>query len=208
MKLNLKKVQKRIMEIGLNTGCGHIASAMSVSECLTIIYNQSPEAIIILSKGHGGLAQYVILNMLGKLPNEVLETYYKDGGLSGHATINKNYGIYASTGSLGHGLAIGIGYAIGNPDKKVVVVLGDGECEEGSTLESFQIIKRLKIKNIIPVIDVNGWKGFEEVNETSLPANSMKYYSVKGKGWGELEDTLASHYAKVDDKLFKLWRKS
>lgn len=203
-----KKVQNRIMEIGLKTGCGHIASAMTVSGVLCKVYLQSPNSIIILSKGHGALAQYVILNELGKLPTKVLNSYYKDGGLSGHATLNKKYGIHASTGSLGHGLAIGIGYAIANPRKKIIVVLGDGECEEGSTLESFQIIKRLQIHNIIPIIDVNGWKGFESVDEANLPRNAMRWYSVKGDKWGELENILKSHYSKVDDNLFKLWKEN
>lgn len=208
MKLDLKTVQNKIMEIGLKTGAGHIASAMTVSDLLVTIYNQSPEAIVILSKGHGVLAQYVCLNLLGKIPTKILDTYYTDGGLSGHATLNKKYGLYASTGSLGHGLAIGIGYAIASPKKRIVVVLGDGECEEGSTLESFKIIQRLKVKNIIPVIDINGWKGFEEAREDLLPLNAMKWFSVKGKNWGELEDTLDSHYKKVDQDLFNRWKEN
>ena len=153
--LNPKKIKDRIMEIGYKTGASHVASAMSCVNLLCDIYNKWPEAIVILSKGHGALALYVILNELGKLPDNILRTYYKDGGLPVHSTLNKEYGIMASTGSLGHGLPIGIGYAIANPDKLIIVILGDGELEEGSTLESFQIINRLFIKNILPIVDVN-----------------------------------------------------
>ena len=206
MKLNVKDVQKRIVEIAYETGCGHVASALSCSELLVKTYNQAENDIIILSKGHGALAQYVILNMLGKLSDEKLKSYYRGGGISGHTTLDKDSGIYASTGSLGHGLAIGIGYAIANPDKRVFVILGDGECEEGSTLESLALIKRLKLQNIIPVIDVNGWQGFKETEEENLPPKNeaYRYYSIKGGGMGKkLEDLLEAHYAKIDAKIYK-----
>lgn len=205
IKRRSARIKKRIMQIGLKTGCGHIASALSVVEVLVATYHDDPKAIVILSKGHGALAQYVILEEMGTLPKNALKTYYTDGGLSGHATLNQKYGVYASTGSLGHGLPIGIGYAIANPDRKVVVIMSDGETQEGSTLESLLIIRRLKIPNIIPVVDINGWAGFQAIDEGQIPYNTLKYYSTKGQGWGELEDTLQSHYAKVDEKLFKTW---
>lgn len=211
MKLDLKKIQGRIMKIGLETGCGHVASAMSCSRVLVQTYNENPKAIVILSKGHGALALYVILNELGKLPDKVLETYYKDGGLSGHATLNKKWGINASTGSLGHGLGMGIGYAIANPKKLVVVVMSDGECQEGSTLEAIALIKRLKIKNIMPVIDVNGFQGFDELNIDLLPrhmGSAYHFYSTKGEGFGEeFENTLKSHYTKVTPEIYDAWVK-
>jgi transketolase len=202
------KVWDKIMKIGLKTGCGHIASAMSVTEVLCATYIDSPNAIIILSKGHGALAQYVILNMLGKLSDKRLSSYYQDGGLSGHATLSPSEGIYASTGSLGHGLPIGIGYALANPDKKVVVIMSDGETQEGSTLESLQIIRRLQIKNIVPVVDMNGWAGFQNIEEAQIPYNVVKFYSIKGRFWGDKEDTLLSHYTKVDKELYKLYKES
>jgi len=194
------------MEIGLKTGCGHIASALSCVDVLCDIYNGHPNAIIILSKGHGCLAQYVILNELGKMPDEVLDTFHKDGGLSGHSTLMPEYGVYASTGSLGHGLGIGIGYAIANPKKGVFVIMGDGECDEGSTLESLKIIKKLKLKNILPIIDVNGWQGFSKSDEELLPSNTYRYYSVKGKDLGECEGELVSHYVSVNDTMMETWK--
>ena len=209
-KLDIEDIQKKIMSIGLNTGCGHIASAMSCSKVLVETYNGDPEGIIILSKGHGALAQYVILNTLGKISDKELGTYYQNGGLGGHTTLNIKKGIYASTGSLGHGLAIGIGYAIANPKKKVYVILSDGECQEGSTLESFLIIKRLKIKNIVPVIDVNGWQGFEANDNRYLPRHQIDafhYYSQKGEGFGGLQDTLESHYTRITQEIYDNWTK-
>jgi len=208
IKAITRKVQDRIMRIGLETGCGHVASAMTVAPILVATYYDDPKAIVILSKGHGALAQYVCLNEAGVISNEMLKSYYKDDGLSGHATLDIEHGIYASTGSLGHGLPIGIGWAIANPDRKVVVIMSDGECQEGSTLESLQIIRRLEIRNIVPVVDVNGFGGFQELSEGQIPYNTFKFYSTKGEGWGELENTLASHYQKVDKEIYKLYKKN
>lgn len=195
------------MKIGLETGCGHIASALSCVDILCYLYSLKEDKIIILSKGHGVLAQYVILNELEILPTKVLKTYYKDGGLSGHSTLMPEYGIYASTGSLGHGLAIAVGYAIGNPDKLIFPLLSDGELDEGSNWEAFRIINKLKIDNIFPFVDVNGWQGFG----VSEPLSNMKfqaYYSTKGEGWGEYENIVDSHYQKVTKDLYKTWKRN
>ena len=196
------------MQIGLKTGASHIASALSCVNVLCDTYNAQPEAIIIVSKGHGVLAQYVILNELGKLPDKILKTYYKDGGLSIHSTLMPEYGVYASTGSLGHGLGIGIGYAIANPTKSVIVIMSDGELDCGSTLESLRIMLKFKLTNLLPIVDVNGWQAFSKFDEKSMQLMYRRYYSTKGEGWGELENNLKSHYTKVDKKLFNLWSKN
>lgn len=212
LKDRLTKIQDRIMKIGLKTGCGHVASAMSCVKVLISLYDSYPEAIIILSKGHGALAQYVILNELGKLPDKMLATYCQDGGLSEHSTLAPEYGIYASTGSLGHGLAIGIGYAIADSGHDVFVVLGDGELDEGSTLESLRIIRKLNIKNIWPVVDANNVQGFSVFEpfsqfETYGSFKLRPFYSIKGRGWGESENKIDSHYQVVTPQVYASWKK-
>ena len=82
MKLNSLKIKKKIMDIGLKTGAGHIASALSAVDILIPLYEGNQDRIVIMSKGHGVLAQYVILNEIDKLPNKVLNTYHQDGSLS------------------------------------------------------------------------------------------------------------------------------
>lgn len=214
-KLDVKRVKDRIMEIAHKTQCGHAASAMSCAELLCVLYNSFSKAKIILSKGHGALAQYVCLNELGKLPSKVLDTYYKDGGLSGHATLAPEYGIYASTGSLGHGLAIGIGYAIADPKNDVIVVLSDGELDEGSNLEALRIIWKLEIKNIFVIVDDNRWQGFDKVYKPTgmtdpnelIGIYPKRFYATKGEGFGDVEDTLSSHYTNVTDEVLKNWQR-
>lgn len=203
-ELDIFKIEKRVAQIAYKTGCGHVASALGVVEPLCLAYNNFPDGIIILSEGHACLAQYVILNELGRLPDDVLKTYYKNGGLSGHSTLRPEYGIYASTGSLGHGVAIGIGYAIANPKRQVVVVCGDGETNEGSVWEAMGVIRRLRIPNIAVIVNCNDWQGmmrFEDI----LPPMATKYYSVKGEGF-EHENKLESHYMTITEKDYLAWK--
>jgi hypothetical protein len=206
MSINPLEIKKRIMKIGLKTGASHIASAMSCVNLLCTLYNDRPkDSIIILSKGHGALAQYVILNKLGKMPTKVLNTYYKDGGLSVHSTLMPEYGVYASTGSLGHGLAIGIGYAIANSKKEVWVVMGDGELDEGSVHEALRIIEKFKIKNIYPIVDDNGLQGYSE-GVLPCPKGCIPYYSIKGEDWGEgIANDIKSHYTTVTQEVYDYW---
>ena len=209
MKLSNKKIKDKIMRIGYRTKASHIASAMSCVDVLCDTYNAFPNAIVIVSKGHGVLAQYVILNELGKMPTKVLKTYYQDGGLSIHSTVMKKYGVYASTGSLGHGLAIGVGYAIANPKEMVFVLLSDGELDEGQTIEAMKIINRLKIKNIVVLVDWNDLSAVEGINKEEWMQFSYRpYYSIKGHGWGKLENKVASHYAIINKEILSEWKKN
>ncbi len=207
-QLNPGKIKDRIMKIAYETKCSHAASAMSCVNLLCDIYNKWPDAIVVLSKGHGALALYVCLNELGRLPNDILKTYHKNGGLSVHSTLDQKIGVMASTGSLGHGLPIGIGYAIGYPDRVTAVVLSDGELEEGSTLESLQIISRLGLKNILPIVDKNDCQGFK-TNEGLVEPLIRNYYSIKGQGFGEqYEGKIESHYQVISDDIYKTWKKN
>jgi len=210
-KLDYGKIKQRIMDIGLKTGVGHIASALTLVRPLCRMYNQSPDYIHIVSKGHGVLAQYVILNELGILPDEVLDTYYQDGGLSEHSTLSKKYGIYASTGSLGHGLGIGIGYAIANPDRLVVVYMSDGELDCGPTLSSLKIANKLKLNNIIVVVDHNRLQAFSESRREDLNLFSHNWFQTfngtKGEAWGDIAGTMESHYTKVTQEVYDIWMK-
>lgn len=205
-KLDRLKIKKRILQILKNTHSGHAASCLSCVDLICKLYEQikSKKKIIILSKGHAVLTQYVILNELGIFPQELLDTYCSNGGLGEHSTLDIKHGIYASTGSLGHGLAIGIGYALADKLRPVAVVIGDGELDEGSTLEALRIIKKLQIRNIMVICDVNGWQGFSQFCG-DIPEGVKPYYGTKGEGMGLVEDTVDSHYQYVDEIKLKEW---
>lgn len=154
---------------------GHIGSAMSLVELLWTLYdtvNISPKNLnhlnrdrIILSKGHGCLALYAVLIKKGFInKSEIRRFCHFDGILGGHPERKKVPGVEASTGSLGHGLGIGVGMAIAskinNLKNKVYVILGDGEINEGSVWESALSANKHKLNNLIVIIDHNKMQSY------------------------------------------------
>ena len=114
----------------------------------------------ILSKGHGVLGYYTALALSGYFPVEQLLTFDTDeSDLVGHPCMNLKYGIEASTGSLGHGLSIAVGYALaGKLDHKlfsVFCLLGDGECDEGSVWEAVMAANQYSLDNLVAIVDRN-----------------------------------------------------
>jgi transketolase len=144
--------------------------------------------IFLLSKGHSGLAQYVVLESLGILPRDHLESYASEGSLLGVHPTSDIPGIYFGTGSLGHGLNIAIGAAIYQKNKggRVFVVLSDGELQEGSTWEGIINAPALRLKNLIVVIDFNDFQSLGKTTEThpNLFPLREKFVSF---GWNTLE---------------------
>lgn len=172
LPLNKKSIylRKLIIDALAGGGGGHIGSSMSLVEILSTIYdnmNHKPKDPnfperdrCILSKGHGCLAQYAVLADWGYFPKEWLKTFTQpESPLGGHPERNKVPGIEASTGSLGHGLSIGIGIAqalrMKKINAKVYVVMGDGEINEGSVWEAAMHASHLKLDNLFVFIDYN-----------------------------------------------------
>jgi len=140
----------------------------------------------IMSKGHGCLSQYVVLEDLGILESRDLETYCKpEGRLGAHPDCGLP-GIIASTGSLGHGMALGVGIAQGDrirrEDRTVYLVLSDGELQEGSTWEAMMMAANLGTRNLVACLDLNGFQSFGRTSETH-----PSFYPVADKvsafGW-------------------------
>ena len=115
---------------------------------------------MILSKGHGCLALYVMLADKGFIPLEALDTFCRrDSILGGHPEAGKVPGVEASTGALGHGLSIGVGMALAarmqKRDSRVFVVMGDGEINEGSVWEAAMCAGKHRLSNLTAIIDYN-----------------------------------------------------
>lgn len=172
MKEELLNIRKEIFLTAYSASIAHIASAFSIVEILYSLYvnknmNFNPcnpddenRDIFILSKGHGSLALYTILSKVGFFNKEILKSFSKPGSiLGGEPCIPNIPGVEASTGSLGHGLSIGVGMAlankIDNKNNKTYVLLGDGECEEGTVLEAAIFASHQKLNNLIAIIDNN-----------------------------------------------------
>jgi transketolase len=149
---------------------GHIASCFSIVEILTSLYcggillfnkkdiKDENRDRFILSKGHGVVALYATLCEVGLLDPMLLQNFGKKNSKLGIlATRNIEYGVEASTGSLGHGfgLAGGIAFASKNKSFKIVVLLGDGECQEGTIWECALFAAQNNLDNLIAIIDHN-----------------------------------------------------
>jgi len=151
----------------------HIAPAFSCLEIVDSIYFElmdRQQDRFVLSKGHGCMSQYVILEALGVLAKEDLDRYCTPQGcLGGHPDYGTP-GIEASTGSLGHGLSIAMGMAyaekLQKKDGKIFVVLGDGEMQEGSVWEAMMMAPNLKLNNLIAFVDLNNYQGLGKTSET------------------------------------------
>lgn len=151
----------------------HIGGALSLAEILAVLYcgvmNINVHNLLkeqrdrfILSKGHGTLAMYSAMKYAGLISEEELQTYKKnDTFLFAHPSLNLEHGIEFSSGSLGQGLSLGVGTCLalkrkGNAVSKVYVVLGDGECDEGSVWEAAQAAHHFECGNLVAIVDVNG----------------------------------------------------
>jgi transketolase len=150
---------------------GHVGSSMSLVEIMRVLYDDilrfrptepkwPARDRMILSKGHGCIALYVMLADKGFIPIETLDTFCRrDSILGGHPEAAKVPGVEASTGSLGHGLSYGVGMALAarieKRDSRVIVVMGDGEIDEGSVWEAALCAGKHRLSNLTAVVDYN-----------------------------------------------------
>ena len=202
----LKKIasiaRARIILNSHKTGTPHLGSCLSCVDILVALYflklridpqdHRSPDRDrFILSKGHGAAALFQILAMKGFYPDKLLSDYGENGSLFAEHPPTPDYlpGIEAATGSLGHGLPIGLGMAIssminGN-NFNVYVLLGDGECNEGSVWEAATMSVAQKVENLTIFVDANKWQA------TDRSADLVGSTSLKDKwdsfGWNTCE---------------------
>lgn len=176
-----RALRKKIVETFAAGGRGHLGSAFSLVEMLRVLYDHvlafdpaRPRAAdrdrMILSKGHGCLALYAILADKGFFPEAELWRFCKaDGILGGHPEFGKVPGVEASTGSLGHGLAMGVGMALAlkldrNP-ARVFVIDSDGECDEGSLWEAALSASKHQLDNLTILLDYNRMQSYSSTSE-------------------------------------------
>jgi transketolase len=164
----LRRLVVRALDGG---GRGHVGSSMSLIEILRVLYDDvlrfrpsepkwPDRDRMILSKGHGCLALYVMLVDKGFISADTLDTFCRrDSILGGHPEAGKIPGVEASTGALGHGLSVGLGMALAvraqKRDSRVFVVMGDGEINEGSVWEAAMCAGKHKVANLTALIDYN-----------------------------------------------------
>lgn len=176
MEASVKKLRNRILEVALRDGMGHIPSALSILDIIWVLYDRvmTKDDQFILSKGHGCMALYAVLEEKGLLDwSSRLWGHPKRGGA-----------ILASTGSLGHGFPMAVGLALAKKIKgekgRVFVLVGDGECNEGTTWESAMLASHHKLDNLVLMVDQN------KSSERALSTGSL-YHKFSAFDWHPAE---------------------
>jgi len=173
-----RRYRRRILDISQQVAALHIGSAYSCTEIVDCYYNalmrrnpdgSSPDTFL-MSKGHGCMIQYVILEEYGLLSRADLDAYCTPEGRLGVHPDYGNPGIEAATGSLGHGLSMVCGMALAERARKthgiIYTVLSDGEVQEGSTWEAVLMASSLKLGNIVAAIDNNNFQSLGRTSDT------------------------------------------
>ena len=195
-----KEVRKKILKMALLAGSAsaHLGGALSIADVISVLFKYQIKNInkinnrdrFILSKGHACLAYYAALCQIGYISKDELKTFEKNNtNLLGHPVINRDLGIDFSNGSLGMGLSLGIGVALASKKRKknffVYVVVGDGECNEGSIWEAAMAAPNFKLNNLFVIIDKNNFQ------QTGSNKEIMNVDNLKDKwssfGWHTIE---------------------
>jgi transketolase len=210
-----KKIRSHCLRMVHNAKASHVGSCLSSADILAVLFARvlriDPDKPLdpdrdrfIMSKGHAAAILYAALAERGFIPVSELDTYCKDGSrLTGHIT-HAVPGVEFSTGSLGHGLSVGAGFALAaraqGQSAKAYALLSDGECDEGSTWEAILFAAHHRLSNLIAIVDYNKIQSFGRTNEVlNLEPFADKWRSfnwrvieVNGHDLAELEGAVLS----------------
>ncbi len=190
------QIRKDCLEMAYLSKGSHIACALSIADIVAVLYSDilkfNPEDPkddkrdrFILSKGHAGSAVYSALARSGFFDPEILKTHYANGSiLSGHVSHKTVPGIEISTGALGHGVSIGAGMAyalkLNNKENRVFVIVGDGECDEGSVWEMALFSAQHHLNNFTIIIDKNRFQALGKCQDILKNENLKEKFELFG----------------------------
>ena len=196
-----RRIRGKVVEMSFAAGTPHLGSSLSCADILAAAYwgplrldpsqpDDPDRDVVILSKGHAVSALYAALAFRGYFPESWLGDFCREGGrLPEHPSPRCVPGVEWATGSLGHGLPVGLGMALGarleGRRSRVVVVMSDGECEEGSVWEAALLAPALKLDSVTAIVDFNKWQATGRSCEVmSLEPLKQKWESF---GWSAHE---------------------
>lgn len=194
--LNPNNLRKHVLRMVYEKQSGHIGGSFSIAELIAVLYSNydliSDDASkLILSKGHAVPILYAALYEQGLLSEEDFNSFREvNSPLQGHPDKCRLKYMHATTGSLGQGLSISIGYALGMKLKNIeqaasFCIVGDGEMQEGQVWEAFMLAPKFKLDNLICFIDCNGSQNDGLVNDTLSLEPLVK--KIKSFGWNVKE---------------------
>jgi transketolase len=217
--LNLRK---NILEMSLAAGASssHLGGALSIVEIVSVLFahemqikngdpNWEKRDRFILSKGHACLAYYAALCEKGFIKKEELKTFEKDNSnLLGHPVLNQKIGIDFSNGSLGMGLSLGIGLSIASKKRglniKIYVIVGDGECNEGSVWEAAMAAPNLNLDNLYVIVDKNNFQQTGSNKEIMNTENLREKWNSFGWYTSEIDghniEEIIENFKKISNK--------
>jgi len=214
LKKTSNYIRREVLKMTTIAGSGHPGGSMSMADIITALYfnilNHDPKNsksngrdTFILSKGHCAPALYAVLGECGYFSKDEFKKLRKIGSmLQGHPDSTTTPGIEVCTGSLGNGLSVGCGVAasckITGNNRKVYVLLGDGECNEGQVWEAMMFAAHYKLDNLIAIIDLNGYqvdgKTSEIMNieplDKKLEAFNWEVFKINGHNIEEIISTI------------------
>jgi len=195
------ELRRKIFISAWKGGKAHLASSFSAVEIIYALYMKgimkydpkdprwSGRDRFVLSKGHGALALYAVMGEAGIVPEGFIESYLAEGGIGGEPCSRDCAAIEATTGALGHGLPMAVGMAVAQrmdgAGAKTYVLLGDGECEEGSVWEAAMAASTHGLGNLTAIVDCNELQKAERVDKTIGLVNWKEKWEAFG--WNVLE---------------------
>jgi transketolase len=211
-----RRLRRTVLEMAYAGSTVHIACAFSIVEILAVLYRShlrlgdgpgDPDRdYMVLSKGHGVMAQYACLRELGWLTDADIRSYFGDGtSLKGLSDAHVP-GLEVSSGSLGHGLSVGVGLALGARRKgtpqRCYAVVGDGEINEGAIWEALLFASQQELSNLTVIVDTNGFQAMgttDEVLRLGRIADKLSAFGLETREVdGHDESALDSAIAELD----------
>lgn len=211
------RMRRTVLEMAYAGSTVHIACAFSIIELVTVLYRNhlrypanDPRAegrdYLVLSKGHGVMAQYACMHELGWLGESHIQGYFKNGSELKGLSDSRVPGLEVTSGSLGHGFSVGVGIAMGlqrkGTDQKVYAIVGDGELNEGPIWEGALVAAHHRMDNLMLIVDKNGFQAMGTTDDVlALGDLSAKFNSF---GFETLEVDGHDETA-VDTAIRQLW---
>ncbi|MFL5240990.1 MAG: transketolase [Gemmataceae bacterium] len=208
------RLRQTVLRMAYAGSSVHIACAFSLIEILAVLYRShlhrgdgTPRAsgrdYLVLSKGHGVMAQYACLHELGWLTDWQIDHYFQDGTLLKGLSDAHVPGLEVTSGSLGHGLSVGVGLALAakrqGTGQRCFAIVGDGEMNEGSVWEALLFAGHFQLSNLLVIIDANGFQAMGRTQEVmkldsiaqKLTAFGLETCETDGHDERALDDALA-----------------
>jgi transketolase len=213
------RMRRTVLEMAYAGSTVHIGCAFSIIELLTVLYrnhlrypDNDPRSegrdFLVLSKGHGVMAQYACMHELGWLNDSHIKNYFADGSDLKGLSDSRIPGLEVTSGSLGHGFSVGVGIAMGlklkSAEQKVYAVVGDGELNEGPIWEGALVAAHHQLDNLMLIVDKNGFQAMGTTDEVL----ALGDLSAKFKSFGFETLEVDGHNERlIDEAILQLWAK-